>query len=118
MTSQHHANTPIVVLDLIVIGVDPEDLSNTWSPSLAVLIRRDPKYEPIANLDHAPHPEEEPPHREMPPDRQAGLRRLRCIQPLHNIEKYNIEEITIIHLTNPFTCQPIFDLQCGNTQSN
>jgi hypothetical protein len=101
LISQHHTNVPIVALDLIVIGLDQTDLTNARYPFHAVLDGPDPKDEPIARLDHDPHPEDESPHRDMPPDVQAGLHRLPCVQPLHNIVKFNIEDMTIIHLTKP-----------------
>ena len=94
--------------------LDPDDLTNVRSPSLAVLVVTDLQDEPVVRLDHDPRPEEDSPRRED----QEGLRRSLFGQPPHDIEKYDTEIKMTTHHRNQLTRQPLFNLQRGNTTHN
>ena len=116
--NSHHHNVPTVAPALIVIVQVPEYLTNVRSPFHAVHVDKDPPDEYIVHLDHALHPEDVAPRREMFRDVQAELHRSHYGQPLHVVEKYHMEEMMIIHFMNPVTGQPVFTLQRGNTTHN
>ena len=115
MMFQHHINDPTDDPGPNVIDLDPEDLTNVRSPSLAVLAVTDLQDEPVVRLDHDPRPEEDSPRRDVPPDDQAGLRRSLFGQPPHDIEKYDAEIKMTTHHRNQLTHQPLSNLQRGNT---
>ena len=58
MMLQHHINDPTDDPGPNVIDLDPEDLTNVRSPSLAVLAVTDLQDEPVVHPDHALPPED------------------------------------------------------------
>ena len=60
-----HIHPHIVAPDLIATALAPVDRTNVHSPSIAVLVDRDPEDERTARLDHVHHQEGDVPHRDL-----------------------------------------------------